>query len=352
MHGGKRVWIRELMALAPLGDAPLESAVPSQPAAEIEHPPIPVRLQSRRGRVCYVGDRGLQWRSRSEPDQRRVGCPRDPTSCGGTAQRTSAATWMRRPTASIESPRSWRQSAPIAWRGWFIRRSTCVTNSRCTTPETRRGPQPTTQARGSPTIRRQAARCLCPRTKLPGGKALVYLGSYVSEGRDGLAWVDLDGSAAASLGWEAIGLAALFLVRDAGEQAAANTYLYSGAAWEGELRLTAMTAQGDKPVVKYPLPCGRARLRLSPWPGWRRIMACSRAACAGKRTAVRRRQSRQGPGQTCGGRSPRPGVRLQRATAGPVRAANAAIFHRRWYGRVPGTQCDKYCRVPGRRPDS
>ena len=108
-----------------------------------------------------------------------------------------------------------------------------------------------------------------PADKAPGGKPLINLGSYVSEGRDGLAWFDLDGHKRGGVTW--VGGAwtgAPFLARDAGEQAAAGAYLYTGAAWEGELRLTAMTAHGDKPVVKYPLNV-RARghkLRLG-WTG-------------------------------------------------------------------------------------
>ena len=40
-----------------------------------------------------------------------------------------------------------------------------------------------------------------PGDKAPGGRPLVYLGSYVSEGGDGLAWVDLEGRKQGGVGW-------------------------------------------------------------------------------------------------------------------------------------------------------
>ena len=56
-----------------------------------------------------------------------------------------------------------------------------------------------------------------PGDRTPGGKPLVYLGSYVSEGGDGLAWVDLDGRKQGGQGhvggnWTG----APYLARDAG----------------------------------------------------------------------------------------------------------------------------------------
>ena len=97
-----------------------------------------------------------------------------------------------------------------------------------------------------------------PGDKAPGGRPLVYLGSYVSEGGDGLAWVDLEGRKQGGVGW--VGGAwtgAPYLARDAGPQALDGVYVYAGSAWEGELRLTAVTRSGDKPVIKYAFPGGK-----------------------------------------------------------------------------------------------
>ena len=98
-----------------------------------------------------------------------------------------------------------------------------------------------------------------PADKAPGGKPLIYLGSYVSEGRDGLAWIDLDGHKRGGVTWvggDLDGRAVPGAATRANRPRQAPTFI-PGRAWEGELRLTAMTAHGDKPVVKYPLNCGR-----------------------------------------------------------------------------------------------
>jgi DNA-binding beta-propeller fold protein YncE len=103
-----------------------------------------------------------------------------------------------------------------------------------------------------------------PGDRSPTGGPLVYLGSYVSEGGHGLAWVDLDGVKQGGRGW--VGgnwTAAPFLCRDSGEHRDANTFLYVGSAWEGELRLTAITTKGDKPVVKYQFAGGKAASALA-----------------------------------------------------------------------------------------
>jgi hypothetical protein len=97
-----------------------------------------------------------------------------------------------------------------------------------------------------------------PGDRAPGGKPLVYLGSAVSEGGAGLAWVDLNCRKQGGRGW--IGGAwtgAPFLARDVGAHPDPTAYLYVGSAWEGDLRLTALTPQGDRAVVKYSFAGGK-----------------------------------------------------------------------------------------------
>ncbi len=102
-----------------------------------------------------------------------------------------------------------------------------------------------------------------PPDKAPGGKPLVYLGSYVSEGGAGLAWVDLDGNkqgGRASIG--AAYTAAPYLARDTGGRANPDAYIYVGGVWGeaksktekqlvGAVRITALTARGEKALVHY-----------------------------------------------------------------------------------------------------
>ncbi len=96
---------------------------------------------------------------------------------------------------------------------------------------------------------------------------MILLGSYVTEGGDGLAYVDLDGHKLGGQGW--VGgnwTGAPFLARDGGTKPVADYFAYAGAAWtddaaakddqnkRGEIRITALTtftAQGNKPILKY-----------------------------------------------------------------------------------------------------
>jgi hypothetical protein len=113
------------------------------------------------------------------------------------------------------------------------------------------------------------------------GAAAVLIGSYVSEGTAGLAWVDLDGRKFKGQTW--IGGAwtgAQFLARDAGRNAAPGVVAYAAAAWsieenanraksrDGEIRITAILAGGDKPVVRFtftPPPTVKAQHAEDNW---------------------------------------------------------------------------------------
>jgi hypothetical protein len=80
----------------------------------------------------------------------------------------------------------------------------------------------------------------------------ILAGSYVTEGGSGLAWLDLDGRKRDGKGW--IGgnwTGAPYLARDNGDNSVADVYAYAAAAW-GELRLTALTKNGDRPVLNPP----------------------------------------------------------------------------------------------------
>jgi len=70
----------------------------------------------------------------------------------------------------------------------------------------------------------------------PGGQIIV--GSFVSEGGSGVAWLDLDGNKIHGQLWiGGVWTGATQLTRDEGNDAVPGVYAYSGSAWEGELRL-------------------------------------------------------------------------------------------------------------------
>jgi hypothetical protein len=291
-HGGRRVWIRELMALAPLGDAPLASAVPAQPAAELEHPPIPVRFRlDEAGYVTLVIEDSNGVRVRNLICAARLPAGPNVVWWDGTTDLgrdlDAAAHGVYRIPAELAAVGAYRVRG-LVYPGIHLRYEFPVYNAGDP-------PWPTADHTGgwlanhSPpssalfvparkNVENQMTKSGPSTFDIRHSTDLVYLGSYVSEGRDGLAWVDLDGhkrGGATSVGGAWTG--APFLARDAGERAAANTYMYVGSAWEGELRLTAMTALGDKPVVKYPLPRGReaATVALAGLAAHNGLLVCS-----------------------------------------------------------------------------
>ena len=95
-----------------------------------------------------------------------------------------------------------------------------------------------------------------PDTATSTGQPLIYIGAYVSEGGSALSWVDLNGGKRGGRGW--IGgnwTGAQYLARDGGANPVAGAYAYVGSAWKDknspyEIRLTALTPAGDKPVLK------------------------------------------------------------------------------------------------------
>ncbi|MGV8094031.1 MAG: hypothetical protein AB2L24_19380 [Mangrovibacterium sp.] len=98
-----------------------------------------------------------------------------------------------------------------------------------------------------------------PSNQSPAGQPMVMLGCYVTEGPDGLAWVDLEGKKLGGKKW--IGgnwTAAPYLARDAGKKAISGYKAYVASVWETgkqsgilELRVTALTSDKDKPVVVH-----------------------------------------------------------------------------------------------------
>jgi hypothetical protein len=102
-----------------------------------------------------------------------------------------------------------------------------------------------------------------PAAQSPVKQPVVFLGSFVTEGPDGVAWVDLKGTKLGGKKW--IGgswTAAPFMARDAGTEAAANVAVYVASVWETqkgsgkmELRISSIP-KSDQPIIRYELPGG------------------------------------------------------------------------------------------------
>lgn len=86
---------------------------------------------------------------------------------------------------------------------------------------------------------------LGPAGDTPGGQILV--GSYVTEGGSGLAWLDLNGRKRYGQYWiGGVWTGAPYLAYDAGTTPVPGTYAYTASAWENELRLHALVTTQNK----------------------------------------------------------------------------------------------------------
>ncbi len=260
---GNRIWLGELMAVAPVPNAPLAAVSMAQATAPEPHPPIPIRFtldgpanvtlviedaQGNRVRNLVsdtpfpAGANTAWWDGADDlgrnADAANHGVYLIPTHLVAPGHYTVRG--LTHKAIDLHYEFSIYSAGNPAWEtadgkgGW-------LTNH---TPP--------------------SAALFLPAEKAPGGKDLVYLGSYVSEGGAGLAWVDLDGNKQGGRGW--IGgawTAAPFLASDTGPQASKDVYAYVGAGWwvetskdpmkntRGEIRLTGLSAKGDQKLLTW-----------------------------------------------------------------------------------------------------
>ncbi|UPK67585.1 hypothetical protein [Chitinophaga filiformis] len=105
-----------------------------------------------------------------------------------------------------------------------------------------------------------------PGEASPTGQPAVLLGCYITEGPDGMAWVDMNGRKRGGRTWVGgVWTAAPFMAMDKGPKAIPGTDLYVASAWEtnkqsgiAELRLNALSANKKndydvKQILKYSL---------------------------------------------------------------------------------------------------
>ncbi len=260
---GRRVWLGELQALQALGSAELAAPVVAVQANEKLHPPIPIRFQlpeeafvtlviegadGKRVRNLIAetkfpaGENTVWWDGMDDllrdSDAARHGVYHIPEQFVAPGNFRVRGLWRK--AVDLRYEFSIYNAGHPAWEiadktgAWLANHSP---------------PQ---------------AALFVPGDRTASGKPLLFLGSYVSEGGHGLAWVDLDGRKQGGVGW--VGgnwTGAPFLARDDGPQRDANVLGYAAAAWSdedasrktkakvGEIRLTALHANEHKPVLKY-----------------------------------------------------------------------------------------------------
>ena len=261
--GGRRVWLGELQALQALGSADLASALFPAPRTVSTTPPIPIRIRIPEGGLVTVviddaagnrvrnlisetrvpaGDQTVWWDGMDDllrdPEAYRHGLNYIPPEFVAPGQYRAYGLWHK--SIDLRYEFSIYNAGNPAWE---TEDSTGAWLANHTPP---------------------CAALFVPADRAPGGKPLVYLGSFVSEGGHGLAWVDLEGRKQGGVGW--VGgswTGAAFLARDDGPQADTNTAGYVAAPWSvetypdrakdkhGEVRLTAITRQGMKPAYRH-----------------------------------------------------------------------------------------------------
>ncbi len=254
---GKRIWLGELMAWSPLQTSPL-LAVSFGEKPEMPHPPIPVRFTLKEaGYVTLVieGMSGKRVRNLVSETYFPAG-PNvawwDGTDDLGRDVDAAKHGLYKIPAQFVE---------PGQYRVRGLVRGALGLHYEFSVYSAGNPPWTTPDGTGGWLTNHSApqAALFVPGEKAPGGKPLVYLGSYVSEGGSGLAWVDLEGRKQGGRGW--IGgnwTAAPYLASDLGPQALPGIYAYVGSVWttakgstKAELRLTALTASGDKAILRH-----------------------------------------------------------------------------------------------------
>ena len=284
-RNGTRIWLDELMAIAPLGSSGLNAVVlPAASAAT--NAPIPIRFTlPSAGYVSLVIEDAQGNRVRNFVSDTQFPAGENTVWWDGTDD------LGRDPAAALHGiyriPTHFVAPGQYRVRGLYhqaidLRYEFSVYNPghpAWETPDTTGGWLTTHSAASSALF--------LPADKAPGGKPLVYLGCWIVEGGAGLAWVDLDGKKQGGRYW--IGGAwtgAQFLARDAGKRANPEFFAYAASTWgdkatvatthQATIRVTGLTARGDKSVLSYDLNMGASMdSTLAPsdfWQNWKNVI--------------------------------------------------------------------------------
>ena len=256
---GRRVWLGELMALKGLGDNRLETAILPKQAAEEQPLAIRFTMPEAGWATLVIEDsegkrvRNLVADTRFDKGENVVGW--DGTNDLGR-DLDAAQHGIYLIPAQLVSPGRyrvrglWRKQVDLRYEFPVYTAGDPAWN--------------TADTSGGWLANHTAPGAVAFVPDMGDGRAVVLVGSYVSEGTAGLAWLDLEGHKLKGQTW--IGGAwtgAQFLARDAGPRAAVKTVAYSAASWSveedphraksprGEIRVTAITTEGDKPVVRF-----------------------------------------------------------------------------------------------------
>ncbi len=245
---GRRVWLGELMAVAPLEDGETLASL-ALPKTSEEPPPIPIKFTLPEAGVvtlviedannCRIrnlisetpfpaGENTAWWDGSDDllrdPQAARHGVYHIPTRLVTPGTYRVRGLWHK--PLELHYEFSIYNAGKPAWR--------TSDNTGCwLTTHT----PPTSLA-------------VVPGDRTADGKPLIFMGAFVAEGGHGLQWLHEDGTKLGGQHW--VGgtwTGAPTLAVDLGADAVSDHLCYVGSIWEGELRLTAKTRALDDELV-------------------------------------------------------------------------------------------------------
>ncbi len=249
---GHRVWLGELLALCPLAHDELASAILPAIGADQAHAPIPVPFTlSQPGYVTLVIDDAGGRRVRNLVAETPFPAGANTAWWDGMddlgRDAAAAAHGIYHVPGSFVPPGDY-QVHGLTRKEIDLHFEFSVHNAGSPAWLTEDGT-------GGWTTTHTPPRCVqfVPAQRAPGGKPLIYIGSYVAEGGHGLAWVDPEGRKAGGRHWVGGNWtgAQHLACADAGAHGDPSAYLYVGSGWDNEVRLTALTDRGDRHVVTF-----------------------------------------------------------------------------------------------------
>ena len=245
--GGKRVWLGELLALSPLGDKPL-AAAPQKKTGE-DHPPIPIAFHlDKPGVVTLVIEDAEGNRIRNLVAETRFPAGDNTAWWDGLDDRERDYEAADHHQYRIPG----RLVAPAGYRVRGLVRDE-VTLTYDASFYTHGNPAWDTADGTGGWLANHTPPQACafvPPGMTGDGKAVMLIGSPITEGGSGLAWVDPDGRKLGGIGW--IGgnwTGAAHLAVDRGAKRFPGFYAYVASAAEGELRLTGLRPDGGNAGV-------------------------------------------------------------------------------------------------------
>lgn len=258
---GKRVWLGELMALSALGTADLSTAI--LPSTAILHAPIPLQFTlPEAGYVTLViedATTGKRVRNLVSETYYPAGdnvAYWDATNDLGRDADAAHHGIYHIPSTFV-APGNYRVRG-LFRRGIDTRYEFSVYNAGT--------PAWNTQDHTGAWLANHtppSAALFLPASAEIGNTDMMLLGCHVTEGPDGLAWVDLTGRKLGGRTWVGgIWTAAQFLARDSGANAVPGIIAYVGSAFDAELRLTGLAglstnnSSSDKNIIIYKFPGG------------------------------------------------------------------------------------------------